>query len=341
MDDMSGKEKSVEHQPELIQNIHWGFAKTQILASAVELDIFSRIHEGNYALEKIARAIGSPLRSTRIFLDALVGMGLLNKTRGNYKLTTESKTFLVKGESDYLGAYLMGPDQRFKAWLGLTPAVKAGRPGEDFLDVEQRKNFFKELVKALFPVSYASAVILCKKLGVGKTLQGLKVLDVGCGAAPWSLAFAMADSSTKVMALDYPEILEIAQGYVKRFHATKQFEFQGGDFHELSLGRESYDAIVLGHICHGEGENETRKLFKRCFEGLKAGGRLLVAEFIANDLRTGPEIPLMFAINMLLFTEQGDVFTGKELKRWLNLVGFKKISSQAVQYPTAVIVATK
>lgn len=338
---MSGKEKSVEIQPELIQNINMGFAKSQVLSSAVELDIFSIINEGNHTPEKVARALGSPLRSVRMFLDALVGVGLLNKTRGNYKLTSESKTFLVKGESDYLGAFLQGSTDRHAKWSALTKVVKSGRPIEEFSEPEKVKSFFKDLVKTIFPVSYASGVILSKKLGVGKTLKNLQVLDIGCGAAPWSLAFANVDTSTKVLGLDFPEIIEIAQSYVKRFHATKQFEFQGGDYHEIPFGKGKYDAIILGHICHGEGEGGTRKLFKRCHEALRPGGKLLVAEFIANDLRTGPELPLLFAMNMLLFTEQGDVFTAKELKRWLSLVGFKKISTQAVQYPASVMVATK
>jgi len=338
---MAGKEKSVEIQPELILNIHWGYARTHILSTAVELDVFSLIKEGRGTLEKIARALRTTLRSARIFLDALVGMGLLNKSRGSYKLTPESKAFLVKGSSDYLGNFLHMNDGPQKKWPLLTRAVKTGKPIEGMADEETRAGFFKDLVKAIFPVSYASGVILCKKLGVGKTLQGLNVLDLGCGSAAWSLAFAMTDPSSKIVAVDLPEVLEVAQSYVKRFHVTRQFEFRGGDYHTVSMEKDTYDAIILGHICHSEGEAASRKLFKRCFDSLRKGGKLLVAEFVANDLKTGPEIPLIFALNMLLFTENGDVFTSKELKRWLGLVGFKKVSALAVQYPCTAIVGTK
>ncbi|MDX1386728.1 MAG: class I SAM-dependent methyltransferase, partial [bacterium] len=169
----------------------------------------------------------------------------------------------------------------------------------------------------------------------------LKILDLGCGSAPWSLAMAVADPTSQVVAIDFPPILEVAQSYVKRFHATKQFELRPGDIHELRYERENYDLVILGHILHGEGEAGSKKLIKKAYDALKPGGKILISEFVANDLKSGPEIPLLFALNMLLFTEHGDVFTIKDLKRWLSLSGFKKASAQAVQYPVTVMVGTK
>lgn len=338
---MSGKEKSVELQPELVQNIHWSFARSQVLLSAMELDIFSLIHAGNTTTEKIARPLGSNHRAVRILLDALVGIGLLGKTRGNYKLTPESKNFLVKGESQYLGQSVLGSPPFHRYWENLTQVVKNGHPLEATADPQERVQFFKELVKNIFPSSFASGIILGKKLGVGKSLQNQKILDVGAGAAPWSLALALADSGARVTAVDYPDILEVAQGFVKKFHALRQFEMRAGDFHGIHFERQGYDLVILGHICHGEGEAGSRKLIKKAFDALKPGGRILIAEFLTNDLKTGPEIPLLFAINMLLFTPQGDVFSAKDFKRWLNLSGFKKVSTLSVQFPCSVVVGIK
>ncbi len=338
---MAGREKSVELQPELIQNISWGFIRTFVLSTAVELDVFNAVNSTNGSLDKIAKALGMPLRSTRMVLDALVGMGLLHKARGLFKLSPEAKTFLVRGEPDYLGVSLEVNPDMIKSWFNLTPAVKSGRPVSGFENLEQQKAFWKELVKRIFPMSYASGVVLCKKLGVGKTLRPQKILDVGCGSGAWSIAFALADPASQIVALDFPEVLEVAQHFIKRFRLQKQFTFKPGNFHEVPFEANTYDAVILGHICHGEGEAATRKLFKKSYDALRPGGRLLVPEFVANDLRTGPEIPLLFALNMLLFTENGDVFTGKDLKRWMNFVGFKKVSAQAAQYPVTVAVGIK
>jgi ubiquinone/menaquinone biosynthesis C-methylase UbiE/predicted transcriptional regulator len=338
---MSGKEKSIDLQPELILNIHWGLAKAQTLQTAVEIGIFSFIKEGQTTVEKMAKSLGTTHRAARIFLDALVGMGLLAKARGAYKLTPESKTFLVKGEAQYLGNFILGTKGSTEKWNQLTEVVKSGKPTPTMQSSENRDQFFKGLVKGIFSTSFASGVILGKKLGVGKSLQGSKILDLGCGAAPWSLALAVADPSSQVVGIDFPPILEVAQSYIKRFHSTKQFELRPGDFHEVPFERETYDLVILGHILHGEGEAGSKKLIKRSYEALKPGGKILISEFVANDLKSGPEIPLLFALNMLLFTEHGDVYTIKDLKRWLSLAGFKKTSAQAVQYPVTVMVGTK
>jgi len=337
---MSGREKSVEIQPELILNTFWGFQRSHVLATAVELDIFSVAQAGNGSLEKIAKGLNTPLRSTRMLLDALVGIGLMHKAKGLYKLSPEAKAFLIKGEPDYLGSALAFDEAASKKWFHLTEAVRSGKPVAEIIGPEQRKIFFKELVKQIFPFSFASSVVLCKKLGVGKTLKAQKILDVGCGSGAWSIAFALADGATQVVALDYPEILEVTQAFIKRFRLQKQYTFKPGDFHDTHF-ESGYDVIMLGHICHGEGEAQTRKLIKKAYDALKPGGRLLIGEFVANDLRTGPELPLLFALTMLLHTENGDVFTVKDLKRWLDFVGFKKISAQSVQYPATVVVAVK
>lgn len=341
MRDMSGREKSVEIQPELLQNIAWGAARAQILSTAVELDVFTHINTTNGALEKVAKASASPLRAVRMLLDALVGMGLMHKTRGLYKLNPEARAFLVKGEPDYLGASMMVDPEFSKSWFNLTDAVRSGKPIGALGETQQKKDFFKELVKRIFPTSFASSVVLCKKLGVGKTWRPQKILDVGAGSGAWSIAFALADPNVQVTAMDFPEVLEVAQGYVKRFRLQKQFNFIPGDYHSVNFDPNAYDAIILGHIAHMEGEAFTRKLIKKCHDSLRPEGRLLIAEFIANDLRTAPELPLMFALNMLLFTEHGDVYSGKELKRWMDFVGFKKVSMQAVQYPVTVMVGIK
>ncbi len=338
---MPGRQKSLEIQPVLIQNIHWGLEKSLLLSAAVELDLFTSIHQGNETVEKVARAQKLPLRSTRMMLDALVGMGLLAKVRGMYRLEPEAKAFLVKGENDYMGSFLLFNEGMAQSWFKLSDAVKNGKPPANGSDLAGKKEFFKDLVKRIFPISYSSSLILSKKIGIGKSLKGQKILDVGCGSAAWSIGLALTDPTSQVVALDYPEVLEVTKNFVQRFRLQKQYEFVGADYHQHQSATSSFDIVLLGHVCHLEGEANTRKLFKKYYDALKPGGKLIVADFIPNDLRTGDELPLLFALNMLLFSENGDVFTEKEYKRWLNFAGFKKVSHLLAQYPVSLMVATK
>jgi 3-hydroxy-5-methyl-1-naphthoate 3-O-methyltransferase len=68
---------------------------------------------------------------------------------------------------------------------------------------------------------------------------------------------------------------------------------------------------------------------------------LLIAEMVPNDTRTGPALSLLFGLNMLLHTEQGDVFTMREYRKWLKEAGFKKVTAIEAPAPSPLILATK
>jgi hypothetical protein len=49
-----------------------------------------------------------------------------------------------------------------------------------------------------------------------------------------------------------------------------------------------------------------------------------------NDERDGPFYPLMFALTMLMFTNEGDTYTSSEVTDWLREAGFDRIRRRVV-----------
>jgi len=92
---------------------------------------------------------------------------------------------------------------------------------------------------------------------------------------------------------------------------------------------------------HSEGEERSRSLLKKTFRALKSGGTIAIAEWLVNDERTQPLPPLMFAVQMLVNTENGDTFTFNEIKSWLEKAGFKKVRKVEAPRPSPLILATK
>ncbi len=331
---------NLEIQPEVILKTYWGFAGSAALSVALDLDLFTAIHQRHNSVEKISRHLKLPLRSTRVLMDALVGLGLLSKSKLAYLLTPESKTYLVKSEPHYLGNIFHRMNENFKHWPHLNEVVRSGKHING-VDYSTKVQFYSQLARDIFPTSYASSIQTAKKLGIGKSLKSLKMLDVACGSGAWGIAFALADKTLKVTAQDYPEVLEVTNQYIKRFRLDSQYNFLSGDLQNIDFAKQHYDIICLGHICHCLGENDARKLIKKSFEALRPGGRLLIGEFVPNDLKTADTVSLLFALQMLLDTPSGDVFSLKEFKRWLALTGFKKVSALKVLYPASVVVAVK
>src|SRR5690606_21333385 len=90
--------------PERIWQLLTGFQMTAALKAAIELDIFTRIAEGNGTAEQIARSGGISERGVRILCDTLTVIGLLRKNGGQYSLADDAAMFLVKSSQAYLGS---------------------------------------------------------------------------------------------------------------------------------------------------------------------------------------------------------------------------------------------
>jgi ubiquinone/menaquinone biosynthesis C-methylase UbiE len=323
--------------PLSLMDTAWGFTRTQILKTGVELDVFTQIEQGHTTVPALARAIGASERGVRILLNALVGLQVLERTGEQYRLTEGARTFLSKGSPAFMGQWLVHLDQLMPAWAHLTEVVHSGQPFRQVEGDGDRGEFFSKLVTGLFTMNAPGAQAAARVL-VGQR-SGLRILDIGAGSGVWGIAFAQRDPQARVTLLDYPKVIAIGQEFVARHGLTDRFQYLAGDFRELDFGREQYDIAILGHICHSEGPRNTQTLFRRIRRALKPGGRLLIAEFLADEARQAATFPLLFAVNMLVNTAEGDTFTLSELRTWLQAAGFPTVETLEAPAPSPLIVA--
>src|SRR5580765_3281967 len=96
--------------PEHILQIGMGFWASKTLLSAVELELFTHLGDGERTVDEISAALGLHERSRFDFLDALVALGLLARDgdgpEGRYRNTPETSRFLDKRSPAYLGGIL-------------------------------------------------------------------------------------------------------------------------------------------------------------------------------------------------------------------------------------------
>ncbi len=323
---------------ERLQQLTFSFAPTRVLMTALQLDLFSHIAAGHRTAADIARAAGANERGTRMVLDALAGLELLTKGGGQYELTPVARQYLARGSSDYMGSMLES-ERLWEAWAHLTEVVKSGKPFRNVTEQKDAEDFFKILVRSLHVTNRPLAQRATEALGAGTTRRGLRVLDIGCGSGVWGISIAEADEEARVTALDFPKVLEITREYAGRHKVAGRFEYLPGDLREADLGENRYDVAVLGNIAHSEGERSSRALFRRIHRALRPGGRLAIADMIPNDERTGPPFALIFAINMLLNTEEGDTFTLAEYKAWLTEAGFARVETADIGSHSPLLIA--
>jgi 3-hydroxy-5-methyl-1-naphthoate 3-O-methyltransferase len=336
---MSDQQSNVS--PQMIMDHLWSARAAMALTAGVELNVFNHIEAGKGTVKEIARAARSSVRGMRHLLDALTGMGYLIKKGDGYSNGPVAAQFLVKGQPGYMGGFVGETRMTWMGWARLPEVVQTGRPIEAVDTEAGGKEFFPKLVEAIFPMSYGAAQGALAAIPE-KTRKRIKtILDVAAGSAAWSLAFAQAMPDARVTVIDYPEVTPVARRFAESFGVAERYEYVEGNLRDVDFGRNRYDLVILGHIIHTEGEKWGKKLVKRAYRALNDNGQLLIAEMIPNDTRSGPMLPLLFGLNMLVHTEAGDVFTMKEYRQWLKEAGFRKVQTLDVPGPSPLILATK
>ena len=75
------------------------FANSQILDASLEYDFFTLIDKGFNSAEEIAGEAGTDARATRIVLDSLPALSLIEKRDGKYFLTPTAAGFSGAGQA--------------------------------------------------------------------------------------------------------------------------------------------------------------------------------------------------------------------------------------------------
>ena len=318
-----------------------GAWRSRTLVAGIELNVFEQLASGRRGAREIAERAGASPRGMALLLDALTALGYLKKTRGGYALTALAARFLIPGRAEYEGTIAHALSLTWDNWRNLTDAVRSGRPVEAVNVAAKGKEFFPKLVASLFPGNYVASKAVVAKFPKKELRKIRQILDVAAGSGAWSLPFAQAIREARVTTVDFPEMTPITRGFAEKFGAASRYDYMEQDLRGADFGREAYDLIILGHIIHSEGEQHGTELLRKSFAALRPGGKLLIAEFVQNDTRTGPAMPLLFGLNMLLQTDAGAVFTFGEYRNWLRAAGFRSVLLIPVPPPTTVFVATR
>ena len=323
-----------------IQDALYAFTRSQILFTAIDLDLFSYIAQGYDRLDVLVERLNQSERGLRMLLNGLVGIGFLQVSADNcYTLPTDVAHFLVKDNDAYLGGMVHHCKRLYENWSLLTEAVNSGQPVGGAQSLAQLEAYFSELVKGLYVSNYPTAKKLADCLGFGQAQHGLHVLDVAGGSAVWSIAMLEKDAKSRATVMDFPSVIHVAEEYVSLHGLSERYDYLPGDLEEIELPANEFDLAVLANICHTLGPVATEKTIQKLAGTIKPGGRLAIVDFVPDDRRSQPGWPMIFGVNMLITSPEGDVFTAEEYRRWLLNAGFTQVTFQEIDKEVTAIVA--
>lgn len=320
----------------------WGYALPLIIETAVHERVFDVLDSGPKTVDQVSKETGTPERGLRMIMNALAGVNLLSKDdQQRYSLTEESSAFLVSSKPSFFGGLFKHiSSQLLPKWIQLPEIVHNGRPATAVNSQDEGAEFFAQFVADIFPMSYPSATTLAKHLNLASAAETLRVLDIAAGSGVWGIALAQASPRVRVTAVDWPRVLEVTKQMTQRFGLADRYEYVAGDIGEVDFG-SGYNIATLGHILHSEGAPRSRKLLRKLFDALAPGGTIAIAEFLVNNDRSGPPQGLIFAVNMLVNTDDGDTYSFEEIAAWLKEAGFANARTLESPGPSPLILANK
>jgi ubiquinone/menaquinone biosynthesis C-methylase UbiE len=330
--------------PRPLMRILGDFANSQILDAAIEYDFFTLIHKGLRTSEEIAGEAGTNPRATRIVLDSLLALAMVEKRVGKYSLTPISERFLVRGKPSYIGDFRYVALALWDGMAHLKESLKTGKPLSR-MDTGAELPVWEKLVLGIIPIAEPAANALCDILRIGVEKKRRRVLDIAGGSSIFGMTILSRDRSAEVTQLDWPNVNAVA----KKLNRERGFEgmvrFIDGEFRSATIEENYYDLVLASNFCRFESPAGNQKLFQKAYRALKPGGQVVVNDFLPNEERTGPTFALRFSVYTLTHTPEGECWTLSQYSEWLKAAGFTSIEAHS-EIPktlpgTTLIIAAK
>jgi 2-polyprenyl-3-methyl-5-hydroxy-6-metoxy-1,4-benzoquinol methylase len=318
-----------------------GFHLTEGIRSAIELDFFTAIGAGHHTAAAIARECKVSERGARILCDFLTVNGFLSKSGNEYALAEDSATFLDRKSPAYMGTciHFLLHDVLRNNFKALPQAVRTGTAtGED---LEPESPVWVDFARSMAPMMMMASQGLTH-LVLGKdTNRPMKVLDIAAGHGLFGISVLRANPQAKVVAVDWKNVLAVAQENASKFGVSNRYETLPGSIFDVNIGT-GYDLVLIPNFLHHFDPPTCEKLLKKLHAALNSGGRVATLEFVPNDDRVSPPMEAAFALIMLADTPSGDAYTQKELEKMATSAGFKKNEFHRMPpSPHAVLISTK
>jgi len=282
----------------------------QIYRAALQAGVMRALADGPASAAAVAKSCGTAIRPTALLLDGLVALGLLEACGDAFRLTTAAR-FLAGPYRDLGDSY----------WSHLPAFLENGEPLVRMDDARESERQYQAQATALSWMMAPAAEAAATVLDIGGKRRGLAVLDVGAGAAGWSLALARRDAATTVTALDWPGVLVLAQKAAVDDGLQARFATIAGDYHKLALPEAAFDLAIVANVTHLETAGGNRNLFERLRRSLRPGGEIAVIDVF--PVQAAGALPAaLYGLGLALRTTHGRMHSAADLESWLAAAGF-------------------
>ena len=310
-----------------LSTAYWG---SQTLITANRLGIFDLLADGAKSAAEIAGELGLDARMTGLFLNALAGLGLLEKAGETYANSRASQVFLNSASPASMQNSLRFMDDLYATWGDLERSLRSGEPAktaESYLGGDETQT--RHFVYSMHDRALAIGRGLVEVVDPG---ERRRLLDVGGGPGTFSALLTERHPGLSADVLELEGVAKVAEQILAETGAAERVRMIRGDYHTSDFG-SAYDMVLMSGMFHRETPANCRRLLAKAADCLEPGGLLVVSDVFADEDGTTPAFSALFGITMMLTAPDGGMHADADVARWMSDAGFAEVGSRPFPPP--------
>ena len=324
--------------PESVNELARCFWYSSILRAGIKLGTFDLLDTSSLTSDEVASNLGASPKYVHAFLESCVVLDLLEKQGDKYADTALASKFLVKGKQEYVGDHALHHTNTWALWGRLDEIIKEGRTQLPFETgyVDAPTYWTNYIMGQHNRAASGQAYHLVENVDL-KTRR--KLLDLGGGAASYSIALCGANPQLRAVVADRKEPLSIAKPLVEEYNLQDRITLLEGDFFAIGLETD-FDVVLVSGVVLIKSEEDCRRLFKLAHDSLQPGGLMIVQDYLRLDFSSERKrLDTMENMYVLVAFDPGaEDRDGAEVASWLQKVGFE--DPKMVPLPTQLSLIT-
>jgi ubiquinone/menaquinone biosynthesis C-methylase UbiE len=286
---------------------------------ALLLDVFSPLASGPKSAADVAKSCQASEAEIRALLDYLNSTEVLEYSPDSdtFTLTPMAAAFLVRDEKTYAGDWVLANTDP-ALWDKVLQTIRSGKSAGFILPWAQ-----DAWLESYSPSRIEYSLDMWRTVGVNISGNpSFTILDLACGCAIKTLAFAQANPIVQVTCVDSESVLIVARDLTERFGITNKTTFLAADILTADFGKDKYDAALLGLITYILTPEQNINIFGQAYKALRPGGCLVIDAIMSTN------VPGEWASRATLLMRTwngGAAHSFDEYHSWLTKVGFRKV----------------
>lgn len=298
-----------------------GFMGAGTVLAAIELRLFDALAGGSLTAAEVGRELGMPVERAEKLITACAALELVERNGLGISNAPDVERFLVRGQPTYFGDYLLHLAKgSYSGWGKLAEHLTStAGPSRRNYDLTADPEEARSLTESGYTGSQGTARRMARRYDFSPYHH---LLDLGGGSGVYSIEACRQNDDLRATVFDAPNVCMVTREFVEKAGLSGRIDTVGGDFTRDPLPQGADVVLLCGNL-HAYDSNTAKRVIRKAYDVLPAGGGMILCDYMINAERTGPAVAAFLSLSMNFRAGAGRVHNANEFRAYLEAAGFR------------------